>query len=215
MEFEEYLKPDREKFGADPFGYSALGWINWQIAKNIYGFESDISKPPTSEDLKEPVLWMSQAFALSQAALNVLKANPNLGPLPKSVWATCDSQYCAVGLMLVGYSLEISLKAMLIIKNGVKDYSDSERKYRHHRFAELSDFIPDLSEKDKAILMILTQFLMWAGRYPDPGSGRENNQDEIFSLSELHRISAENLFELSARVMNHAKTMLVEGHSET
>ena len=72
-DYQKYLKLDRTGFGKDPFGYSALARQKWGMASTIAGFPVDISKPATSEELKNPVLWMSQAHALSQAAITVLR----------------------------------------------------------------------------------------------------------------------------------------------
>ncbi len=204
---EQQLLPNRQGFATDPFGYSALAWHKWAIAQNIAGFPIDPGNIPTSNDLKSPVLWLTQAHALSEAATVVLRGNPNLEHLPVFTKGVCDSQYCAVGLMLVGYSLEICLKAMLIIQKGVEVYAAEEKNYKHHKLVELSQFIPDLTEKDKATLKLLTHFLYWAGRYPDPGSGREADTEDIFTLSEKYQISASDLFSLAARVMGHAKIL--------
>jgi hypothetical protein len=110
--------------------------------------------------------------------------------------------------MLVGYSLEISLKAMIILKSGIDAYIKEEKTYKHHALAELAAFIPGLSDKDKAILQALTHFTRWAGRYPDPGSGRVNEAEEVFALSERHQIAARDVFELATRVMRHTNEVL-------
>lgn len=207
---QKYLKPDRAGFASDPFGYSALAWHKLGMAQTIAGFPTDITKPPTSRDLKSPLLWLSQAHAMSEAAIATLNREPDLSNIPTILRGVCDSQYCAVSLMLIGYSLEICLKSMLIMQKGVDGYSTEERKFKHHKLDELSEFIPDLSTRDKATLRILTHFVSWAGRYPDPGSGRESNAEEIFSLSEKHRISGKDLFELSSRVMAHAREVCTQ-----
>ncbi|MDN7549479.1 hypothetical protein [Burkholderia cenocepacia] len=211
---EEMLSPDRQAFAADPFGYSALAWQKWAIAQSLAGLRTDPEAAPTSYDLKSPVLWLTQAHALSEAAASVLRGHPELDHLPLPIRGICDGQYCAVGLMLMGYSLEISLKAMRIIRNGVDGYQDSERKHKHHRLADLSDFVPNLGDKDKVILRLLTHFLKWAGRYPDPGAGREADAQSIFELSEMHQISATDLFGLAARVMGHAKILVDKPSSD-
>jgi hypothetical protein len=198
---EQHLLPNREGFAADPFGYSALAWHKWAVAQNLNGLPVDPEQPPTARDLKSPVLWLSQAHALSEAAVTVLRSQPNLNEMPVVTRGVCDSQYCAVGLMLVGYSLEVCLKAMLIIRNGIDAFAADERSFRHHRLEELAAFIPDLSEKDRAILRVLTDFVLWAGRYPDPGSGRESAAEAIFTTSEEYQIAARDLFELATRVM--------------
>jgi hypothetical protein len=202
--FDDYLKPNRTGFGQDPFSYSVLAHQKWGIAATIAGLNVDISKPATSEDLKNPILWMCQAHALSEAAVAVLKKEPNFDSMPLSVRSVCDSQYCAVGL----YSLEICLKSMLIIKNGISGYTKIEKKSRHHRLQELASFVPNLSEKDLAILKGLTYFVYWAGRYPDPGSGREDEAEEIFTLAEKYEISAFDLFKLSTRIMKYAEEVV-------
>jgi hypothetical protein len=203
----DYILPNRENFKSDPLGYSALAWHKWGAAITLAGFSFDLSKSPTSEDLKSPILWLTQAHAVGEAARTVLQNNPDFSNLPDSVQGVCDCQYCATGLMLVGYSLEICLKAMLIMKKGVAVYASEEKKHQHHRLEKLAEFIPSLSEKDKAILRALTHFVIWAGRYPDPGSGRVDNAEEIFAISEKYKISASDLFSLASRVMGHAQHM--------
>lgn len=210
MELEKFVLPDRENFGRDPFGYSALAWHRWCAASTLAGFPVNMLRTPTSDDLKNPVLWLTQAHAMTEAAVVLIRNEPNLSHLPNYLKGQCDSQYCAVALMLVGYSLEICLKGMLIIKKGIEVYKAEERKHQHHRLQKLAEFIPDLSEKDIATLQVLSHFVSWAGRYPDPGSGREDNAEEIFKLSEKHKIAAKDLFKLAARVMGHVKKVTEE-----
>jgi hypothetical protein len=202
--FPKHLAADRLQFAADPFGYSASAWIRWAFFQQIHGFNADPEKPPTANDLKSPVLWLSHARALSEAASAVLRHEPTYEAHPRPLTGVCDSQYTAIGLMLVGYSLEVCLKAMLIIRQGVQAYADAERRYKHHRLDELAAFIPDLSKKDLAILKLLTHFLTWAGRYPDPGSGREGHSGLIFELSEKHQIAASDVLQLASRVMQRS-----------
>lgn len=70
--------------------------------------------------------------------------------------------------------------------------------------------MPNLTEKDKAILECLTHFIYWAGKYPDPGSGREKAAVSVFDISEKHHISAKELFGLVTRVMGHAREVIDE-----
>lgn len=97
---------------------------------------------------------------------------------------------------------------MLILKKGIEVYASEEKKHRHHHLEKLADFVPDLNTKDKVILKTLTHFVKWAGRYPDPGSGREDNAEEIFAFSEKYQISAHELFKLSARVMSYSRQVI-------
>ena len=204
----EFIKPNRTKFAEDPFSYSLFAWHKWGFAREISGFPVDLETSPTSEELKSPVLWLTHAHAMTKAAETVLRTEPTFDTMPDLLKGVCDSQYCAVGLMLVGYSLEICLKAMLIIQKGVPQYSDDERLHRHHRLEELAGFVPDLSPKDQAILRTLSHFVTWAGRYPDPGSGQPEKFEEIFSTSEQYQICARDLFSLAGRVMSHAKHVI-------
>lgn len=210
MTLEKKLQPSREAFAADPIGYSSSAWLKWGIAQTIAGFPVDISKPPTSEDLKSPILWLTQAHALTQAATALVKNQPNFEDMPINMRGVCDTQYCAVSLMLVGYSLEVCLKAMTILRSGVTDYIINERSFYHHRLVDLAEFVPNLSRKDKAVLQALTHFTLWAGRYPDPGTSRLKDQEEVFSLSEEYKIAAKDLFDLAARVMNYASSVVEE-----
>lgn len=130
--------------------------------------------------------------------------------MPEDIRGVCHSQYHGIALMLLGYSLEICLKAMLIIQKGVAAYQAEEKKHFHHSLDELAEFVPNLSEKDKATLKALSHFVKWAGRYPDPGFGKESRAEEIFSLSEHHEVSAKDLFSLASRVMSYVGEVLGE-----
>lgn len=207
---QDYIRPNKDGFGSDPFGYSGLAWHKWAMAQTVAGFPVDLEKGPSSDNLKSPILWLSHAHAMSEAARVLLHATPNLEPMPEDIRGVCHCQYHAVVLMLVGYSLEICLKAMLIIKKGVAIYQAEEKKHFHHSLDKLAEFIPSLSEKDKATLKALSHFVRWAGRYPDPGFGKESHAEEIFSLSEHHQISAKELFSVAARVMGYSRELLGE-----
>jgi hypothetical protein len=214
MDFiNKLLESNSDGFDSDPFGYSSLAWHKWGMAQTVAGFPVDITQPPSSKDLKSPVLWLSQAHALSQAAVNLLMNEPDLSAMPKPIQSVCHSQYYAVGLMLVGYSLESCLKSMLIMQKGIDEYTSDEKKYKHHRLEELAEFMPDLTLKEKAILKALTHFVYWAGRYPDPGSGRDSDAEDIFSISEQHKISANDLFKLTSKIMTHSRVVSGEYRS--
>lgn len=199
---------DASGFEADPLGYSALAWHKWGMLATISGFPVDITKEPTAEDLKNPVLWLSHANTLSEAAVCLIRNVPSFGSLPPDIRTICNSQYHAVALMLVGYSLEVCLKSMLLIRHGVEEFARQEKKNFHHRLRELSAFVPGLSEKDQAILDGLTHFVVWAGRYPDPGTKRTRDALDVFKISETHQINARELFALSARIMRHVRDVV-------
>ena len=206
---QELLGPNPKAFEADPIGYSSNAWRKWGLAQEIAGFPTDIEKPPTSLDLKSPILWLTQAHALSEAAVQVLNGEPNLDHLPIYTKGACHCQYHAVALMLVGLSLEICLKAMPIIQEGMEGFAAKETTRRHHRLHKLSSFVPNLSEKDRAILECLTHFIYWAGKYPDPGSGRVDDAESVIDLSEKFEITAKQLFDLSTRIMNYAEEVVI------
>jgi hypothetical protein len=212
MRPDDFIAPKPEGFAADPFGYSALAWHKWGMAQTLAGLPVDLKKGPTSEDLKSPVLWFSHAHAMSQAARVLLQDCPAFEAMPPSVRGITHCQYHAIALMLVGYSLEICLKAMLITHKGVPAYQSEERKHYHHSLEKLAEFIPNLSAKDISVLTCLSHFVKWAGRYPDPGFGRLTNADEIFSLSESNAVSARDLFELAQRIMAHSKQVISDAH---
>lgn len=201
-------QPDTSGFAADPLGYSALAWHKWGLLATANGFPIDISKPPTVADLKNPVLWLSHAHALSEAATHLVRNPPIFESFPPELRTICHSQYHAVALMLVGYSLEVCLKAMILLRLGKGDFIRQEKDHFHHKLDELSNFIPNLGEKDKAILKGLSHFVVWAGRYPDPGSKRINSAVDVFDISEEYKISAKDLFNLSARIMKHVQMVV-------
>lgn len=208
--FDNYIKPNRKAFETDPFGYSALGRHRWGLIKEMAGFPIDISKPATTEELKDPILWLTQVEALTQAAILIIKNEPDFKNMPDNMRGICDGQFCAAGLMLIGYSLEISLKAMLIMQKGISSYIEEEKNYYHHRLHKLVNFIPDLSTKDKVILELLTHYIYWAGRYPDPGFDKEKDAEQIFNLAEQHQVTLKEVFTLAAKISGHAKKIADE-----
>jgi len=197
------VAPDREMFAKDPAGYSRSAWMRWAMLSALHGEDIDPTASPTSDDLKAPILWLAQAEAMTQAATTLIKNEPSFENIPLEMRGICDSQYCAVALMLVGYSLEVCLKAMIILRGGVDAYTQSENKYRHHELHKLADFLPDLGVKDLAMLELLTHFVYWAGRYPDPGRSEIAKHERIFDLSEQFEICAYDLLQLAAKVMKH------------
>lgn len=204
------LKPDRNKFAEDPFGYSALAWHQWGTVQAMAGFQVEPKLRATSEELKNPLLWITQAAALSEAAKVLLTKEPSWEHMPMTAQKMCDSQYCGAALMLVGYSLEVCLKAMQILLKGTETYSAEENRFLHHRLDDLAKLVPALTAKDKSILQLLTHFVVWAGRYPDPGKKFKGNAAEIFELSELHQVTAKDLFTLADRIMKHMNIVINE-----
>ena len=204
------LLPSKDGFEKDPLGYGVLAWHKWAMAQTVAGYTVDLEAGPTSEDLKSPVLWLSHAHAMAEAARVLIQGNPNLDPMPPNIRGVSHCQYHAVALMLVGYSLEICLKAMLIIKKGATAYQAEEKEHRHHSLEKLAGFVAGLSSRDEAILKALSHFVRWAGRYPDPGFGKESHAEEIFALSEHFQISAKDLFSLTGRIMGHTREVLAE-----
>lgn len=203
------IAPDRRGFAQDPLGYAALAWHKWTLAQALAtGDFGVLPKSPGETDFKNALLWLTQAHALSVAARAVISHEPKWETMPVSVRGACDSQYCGAGLMLVGYSLEVCLKAMLILRHGVANYTSDEKKFQHHKLERLAEFLPSLDQKDKAILRALTHYIEWAGRYPDPGGGRDAKFEEVFSLSERHMVSARELFSLAGRVMHYANVVV-------
>ncbi len=200
------LQPDPDGFAADPLGYSALAWQKWGILATANGFPVDVTKPPTITDLKNPVLWLTHAHALSEAAGQLIRKPPNFDNFPPELRSICHSQYHAVALMLIGYSLEVCLKAMILLRLGIDEFIKQEKNHFHHQLEELSKFIPNLDDKDQAILKGLSHFIVWAGRYPDPGSRRVSNAVDVFEISEKYRISVEDLFDVSVRIMRYVQT---------
>lgn len=206
------LQPSSDKFGSDPFGYAGNAWVQWVMATHLNGVGEhlDPEKPPTSENLKQPILWLSQSKALTVAAFEVINSEHKFEDYPPFLRGMIDSQFRAVGLMLIGYSLEVGLKGMIILREGTDVYLEREKKRQTftHDLKKIAGFIPALTKKDEAILSQFTHFLTWAGRYPDPGFNRINFADDIHKVSEQHEITMGDVVELADRVLKHVNVVL-------
>jgi hypothetical protein len=77
----DYIQPNRLKFAEDPFGYSLFAWHKWGIAREISGFSVELDSP-SSDELKSPVLWLTHAHALQNAAEIVLRGEPGFDTMP-------------------------------------------------------------------------------------------------------------------------------------
>jgi hypothetical protein len=112
------------------------------------------------------------------------------------------------GLMLVGYSLEICLKAMAIIEHGSSYYASNEKKYYHHRLNALAEFVPELNDKELEVLKLLSEFSTWAGRYPDPGKSDQNRFNEVWRSSETLGASLRDVLDVAIKIRNHAQSIV-------
>lgn len=212
MDYPGLFEPCLDKFRADPFGYALLGWFRWQMMLEAVGLEANHPvMPPSQLDLTNPVLWLSQAQALTEAAVLIINATPEPPPLPPNMAGLFDGQFRAAGLMLVGYSLEVCLKGMIILKEGPNEYQKKPKET--HNLVDLAEFIPSMTEKDCDILKLLTFFVKWAGRYPAPRERDHHTHEEVFSLSERHQIALKDVTGLAAKVMAHTR-VIIDGEVE-
>ncbi|MFQ2771272.1 hypothetical protein ACK3Y4_11120, partial [Aeromonas caviae] len=77
------LEADRNKFKKDPLSYSAQGFLQWRMIESmVTNSDFDPYTPPTNEILKNPILWISQAEALTQAAVTIIKSEPKFENMP-------------------------------------------------------------------------------------------------------------------------------------
>lgn len=206
------FEPKRDQFQVDPFSYGALAWHRLETAKMKVDCSYTPKDFPSSTDLKDPILWFSQVAALEAAACAIFKAMPDWQQIPvlAAGRGMCDSQFCAVGLMLLGYSLEVCLKAVTIVKKDVVAYTDEEKRFKHHQLDRLAQDVISLTDRDKAILRNLSHFTMWAGRYPDPGSGNEAKFEEIFRLAETNQLTLKDVLALTKKITDAARTIVFD-----
>lgn len=52
------------------------------MARTLAGVSIDIVKPPTSDDLKFPLLWLTQAHAMAEAARIIIESQPKFENMP-------------------------------------------------------------------------------------------------------------------------------------
>ena len=204
-----------EKFGSSPFGYSLGAYTTWIQILDNKGIEHPYKLDEIDKySLKNTVLWSSQASALGQAGISLIKENPDLSGVPNDTKELYLRQYCGVGLMLVGYSMELTLKTIILVKEGKEKYIDEHEHKVGHNLNKLEDYILDLTKKQKNILNILKFYVKWAGRYPDPGTGKESQLHEINNLCDKYEITAGDLFTLCQKIsefLNHVIQKKIDG----
>lgn len=84
------LPAGRQDFAKTPFGYSALGPMKWEDPCRAAGVSIDPPNLTPSEVLKNPILWMTQAQAMSDAAFAVLTTEQRFQTMPSQVRGICE-----------------------------------------------------------------------------------------------------------------------------
>jgi hypothetical protein len=197
-------------FNNDPFGYCSTIWHEWNNVQLRAGFNINIPKSPTSEELKNPILWICQSKSLSESAKILIRTEPDFSTMPKSMYSICYRQYLASALMMFGYSLEVLFKALSIQKIGVEAYTKKEKKYFSHKLTWLVEQHTAIGLQERAILECLTEFIYWAGRYPDHGTGQEVKLEDIFLSSEKNEISMQELADTLDKLTIFASDKIIE-----
>ncbi len=82
-------------------------------------------------------------------------------------------------LMLCGMSLELLFKAIVVAKN--------QKPLPRHNLLQLAvDAAVPLTDKQKGSLELLSQYVIWAGRYPVPND--KKYYEPFFQLDHMHRL---------------------------
>ena len=89
-----------------------MAFKKWKAIQILNGDKSiAYENPHQEEELKSPVLWISHSLASTKAVETLLLNDPNFDLMEdNSMNGHAHCQYYATALMLVGYSLEVTLK---------------------------------------------------------------------------------------------------------
>ena len=129
----------------------------------------EVSEEDHNRRKKEPMYWFNKASDLRGAAASLMFCMDNQGKYEiaekMNLGKGFDLSVATYNVyrMLCGMSLELLFKAIIVakMKNVPKIHNLEELAVK----AELK-----YSKKDKAILAILTECIVWGGRYPVPKS---------------------------------------------
>ena len=133
---------------------------------NIYEEQFEIKN-------SNPTYWHNKASDLFSSARVLWKAMDEKSNLQVS----CLSTY----KMLIGMSFEVLIKAHCIAQK-----IDNERINKSHNLTELANIAGlNLAKKENKILNILSEYIVWDGRYPTPikVSQMKTHNDNIRSTS--------------------------------
>lgn len=115
-----------------------------------------------------PIAWEANALALNRAYENLKLV------VLSDVKAMLDDidvekiSITATVLMLGGFVIENLLKG-LIAKSKSIPIENGKPRFKHHKLVDLArDAEIPLSTNEKVLLQRLTEFVLWAGRYPAP-----------------------------------------------
>jgi len=107
-------------------------------------------------------------------------------PEKRGIKSSCTRNYC----LLLGLSYELLFKSIIVLKNGSGNVS------RIHDLVELAKTCKyALNEKETQLFMLLSHYILWAGKYPEPKTVDQSDDfQKVFSKTVVKRFHKGNVY---------------------
>jgi len=121
------------------------------------------------------ILWLAMKDENKSIFISQLGLDKNI-----NLNSACQKNYC----MLLGLSFELIIKAIIAAKNNIEKIPET-----HALIDIVKNININLTDKDLKILRLLSDYIVWAGKYPSP---KKNYQ-----LEDYKKIFMDTLVEIS------------------
>ncbi|MCI5121871.1 MAG: HEPN domain-containing protein [Candidatus Electrothrix sp. AUS4] len=144
----------------------------------FFGLPEGVDMGTFTDQQRISTYWFNKANNLYGAAAAVYHAIQNDADFPRSQYGLGDGFSMAVACpivyrMLCGMALEALLKAIIV-------ESKNEPRQTHNLKQLAQDADISYSKEDQKLLLILSEAVIWDGRYPVPK--KETNWDNLIEL---------------------------------
>ena len=188
----------------------------WDIIQDVHGFDERVANTPESEKITSPILWLLRALALEHAAVSLIKSDVDWSLSTAELFdGIVDRYFRSTGLMLIALSLEVSLKTVIYYDDYIdrRDEDISRKKVtkiiHSHDLVKLASRFEKLSYRETIVLKILTEFSLWADRYPGPKQKNIDKVEELFSLSEKHELTMRDILDVASGIIKRCRALFL------
>ena len=174
-------------------------------------------------EANEELLWIYSASSLWRGANVLLEKEKQR----KHASGILEPHLLRVSLMLVGFAMENLIKGVIAKEEGILK-ERQEIKEPHHDLLKLFKKIRfSLSPDEEKVVLVVKEYVMWAGRYPIPkkadqipqsglliraGRNRKKSSEGIWMIDELSEFRIEpDIFNVSQGLLKNLKQRLIPG----
>ena len=174
-------------------------------------------------EANEELFWVYSASSLWTAANILLEKEKQR----KHVSGILEPHLLSVSIMLVGFAIENLIKGVIAKEEGILK-KRQEIKEPHHDLLKLFKKIKfPLSLDEEKVVLVVKEYVMWAGRYPIPkkadqrpqsglliraGRNRKKSSEGVWMIDQVSEFRIEpDIFNVSQGLLRKLKQRMIPG----